>query len=58
LAAAAVKADGIIVEVHTDPDQSVSDAAQAICPDRFAAMMYALDGITKAVGMRLQADSK
>ena len=29
-AAIAVQADGLIVEVHTDPDKSISDAQQAI----------------------------
>ena len=34
-AAAAVGADGLIIEVHTQPDQSVSDAKQAIHPETF-----------------------
>jgi 3-deoxy-7-phosphoheptulonate synthase len=38
-AAIAIGADGIIVEVHTDPDAAVSDAQQTICPETFKAMM-------------------
>ena len=52
-AAAAVKADGVIVEVHTHPDQSVSDAAQAISPKMFADLMEPLRAILAAVGMRV-----
>lgn len=52
-ASAAVKADGAIIEVHTDPDKSVSDAAQAISPAIFADLMATLRKITAAVGMSL-----
>ena len=38
-AAMAVKADGLLVEVHTDPEQSVSDAAQTIGTETFSEMM-------------------
>ena len=53
-AAAAVKADGAIIEVHTHPDKSVSDAAQAISPAMFAELMLTLRKITDAVGMTLE----
>ncbi|MEM9242750.1 MAG: 3-deoxy-7-phosphoheptulonate synthase [Pseudomonadota bacterium] len=52
-AAMAVCADGIMVEVHTDPDKSVSDAQQAISPTMFADMMRSLRGIAKAVDMTI-----
>lgn len=48
-AALAVKADGIIVEVHPEPDKSVSDAQQTISPDMFANMMQVLRRIGEAV---------
>lgn len=35
-AAIAAGADGLIIEVHTDPNQSISDARQAIDPQTFA----------------------
>lgn len=37
LAAAAVGADGIIVEVHPDPDQAICDGPQQLVADEFAA---------------------
>jgi 3-deoxy-7-phosphoheptulonate synthase len=36
LAAAAAGADGIIVEVHPDPDQAICDGPQQIATDTFA----------------------
>lgn len=38
-AAAAVGADGIIVEVHHQPDRALSDGAQSIFPEQFADMV-------------------
>jgi 3-deoxy-7-phosphoheptulonate synthase len=34
----AAGADGLIVEVHTDPSEVHSDGAQAISPEEFAAI--------------------
>jgi len=39
LAAAAAGADGIIVEVHPNPDEAICDAAQQLPADDFAAYM-------------------
>jgi 3-deoxy-7-phosphoheptulonate synthase len=39
LAAAAVGADGIIVEVHPNPDEAICDAAQQLPADDFAVYM-------------------
>lgn len=41
-AAVAVGADGLLVEVHPRPDESWSDAEQAISPETFDALMRAL----------------
>lgn len=38
-AAVACGADGLLVEVHPDPDRSVSDAQQAISPEMFAQLV-------------------
>ena len=38
-AAVAVGADGLIVEVHNDPDHALSDGPQSIYPDQFDALM-------------------
>lgn len=48
-AAVAAGADGIIIEVHPDPDRSVSDAAQALHPDVFAELVLVLRGIAHAI---------
>ena len=54
-AAIAAGADGIIVEVHPDPDRSVSDAAQAMHPDVFAELVPELRGIAQAIARDLIA---
>ena len=49
-AAAAVGADGIMVEVHDDPASALSDADQALELDEFASLVASLDPILAAVG--------
>ena len=49
-AAVAVGADGLIVEVHPDPDTAVSDGRQSMTPDAFARMMAELRLVAEAVG--------
>jgi 3-deoxy-7-phosphoheptulonate synthase len=44
-AAVAVGADGIMVEVHHQPEKALSDGPQSIYPDQFAAMMDELEQI-------------
>ncbi len=38
-ASVAVGADGLIVEVHNDPDRALSDGMQSLYPDQFDALM-------------------
>jgi 3-deoxy-7-phosphoheptulonate synthase len=38
-AAVAVGADGILVEVHNDPERALSDGMQSIVPEEFAQLM-------------------
>ena len=38
-AAAAVGADGLLIEVHHQPDQALSDGVQSLPPDEFAALV-------------------
>jgi 3-deoxy-7-phosphoheptulonate synthase len=52
-AAVAVGADGVLVEVHHDPDQALSDGPQSLTPDNFAALTEQLRGIAPVVGRRL-----
>lgn len=49
-AAAAVGADGIIVEVHPEPDHALSDGAQSITPPAFAEIMHDLAAILPLAG--------
>src|SRR5689334_21163402 len=49
-AAVAAGADGLLVEVHPDPDHAVSDGAQTIRPDQFAQMMQQVRAIAAAIG--------
>ena len=52
-AAIAAGADGILVEVHHQPDKALSDGPQSIYPDQFARMMDNLELIAPVVGRRL-----
>ena len=48
-AAVAVGADGIIVEVHHEPDKALSDGAQSIYPEQFVQMMDEITQIAPIV---------
>ncbi|MCU1644920.1 MAG: phospho-2-dehydro-3-deoxyheptonate aldolase [Nocardia sp.] len=50
LAAAAVGADGLIVDVHTDPTSAQCDAEQALLAGEFDELMKALGGVVSGVG--------
>ena len=52
-AAIAVGADGLIIEVHNDPEAAWCDGAQSLKPDRFAKLMGDLRGIANIVGREL-----
>jgi 3-deoxy-7-phosphoheptulonate synthase len=52
-AAVAAGADGLLVEVHCDPDRALSDGAQSLWPEQFAELMGQLRIIAPAVGRRL-----
>src|SRR5579872_4274312 len=49
-AAIAAGADGLLVEVHPDPDHALSDGAQSLRPQQFAELMEQLGIIAQAVG--------
>jgi len=53
LAAIAAGADGVIVEVHNNPDVAVSDGGQSLKPKKFADMMQRAAAVAKAVGREL-----
>ena len=52
-AAIAAGADGLIVEVHPHPEQALSDGAQSLYPDQFAAMVARCRRIAAAVDRKL-----
>lgn len=52
-AAIAAGADGIIVEVHTEPDKALSDGPQSLYPEQFEQLMRDLYVIAPVVGKQL-----
>lgn len=52
-AAVAVGADGLMIEVHNDPDHALCDGAQSLRPERFATLMEELKPIAAAVGREI-----
>lgn len=52
-AAIAVGADGILVEVHNDPDRALSDGAQSIVPEEFEQLMREARQIAGVLGRTL-----
>jgi len=52
-AAVAVGADGLIVEVHHDPDRALSDGMQSLFPDQFDALMGQVRQIAAVLGRRV-----
>jgi 3-deoxy-7-phosphoheptulonate synthase len=49
-AAVAVGADGLMVEVHCNPDQALSDGPQSLFPDQFDELMTQVRQIAAVVG--------
>ena len=52
-AAVAAGADGIMVEVHPNPEDALSDGAQSLFPDQFAQLMREVRIIAEAIGRRV-----
>jgi 3-deoxy-7-phosphoheptulonate synthase len=51
--AAAVGADGLLLEVHHDPDTALSDGPQSITPEMFELLVADLRQMAKILGRRL-----
>jgi 3-deoxy-7-phosphoheptulonate synthase len=49
-AAVAAGADGLLIEVHCDPDRALSDGAQSLFPKQFEQLMAELRIIAPAIG--------
>ena len=52
-AAVAAGADGVLVEVHPNPDRALSDGGQSLYPDQFARLVVELRAIASAIGRSL-----
>ena len=52
-AAIAAGADGLLVEVHPNPEEALSDGAQSLKPERFAQLVVELRAVAEAVGRTL-----
>ena len=49
-AAVAAGADGLVIEVHHDPEKALSDGPQSLFPDQFKTLMEELKIISWAIG--------
>jgi 3-deoxy-7-phosphoheptulonate synthase len=50
LASIAVGADGLMIEVHPNPDHALSDGAQSLTPSNFQQLMDGVSSLGEAVG--------
>ncbi len=58
LASIAAGADGIMVEVHNQPEEALSDGAQSLYFDQFSGLINKLKASADAFGRSLDVDSK
>jgi 3-deoxy-7-phosphoheptulonate synthase len=49
-AAVAAGADGVLIEVHPEPDRALSDGAQSLYPDQFTQLVSELRAVAAAIG--------
>ncbi len=52
-AAVAAGADGLMIEVHTTPEEALSDGEQSLKPEKFKVLMKELKVVARAVGREL-----
>ena len=55
-AAVAAGCDGLLIEVHPNPDKALSDGAQSLFPEQFDQLMDQLRIIASAVNRNIRAD--
>jgi len=54
-AAVAAGADGLMIEVHPDPEHAVSDGQQSLKPEKFHELMHEVGAVAQALGRKLAA---
>jgi 3-deoxy-7-phosphoheptulonate synthase len=52
-AAVAAGADGLLIEVHPNPERALSDGAQSLFPSQFAQLMKEMRAIAEVIGRRV-----
>ena len=52
-AAIAAGADGLLVEVHTHPEEAASDGTQSLLPDKFKTLINEVSAIANVVGRKV-----
>ncbi|MBN2709041.1 MAG: 3-deoxy-7-phosphoheptulonate synthase [Calditrichaceae bacterium] len=53
-ASVAAGADGLMVEVHHDPENAKSDGAQSLFPEQFSELMKQIRGIAKVINRKIR----
>ena len=53
LASVAAGADGLMIEVHPNPDEALSDGDQSLTPEQYIEVMEKVEIIAKAVGKEI-----
>jgi 3-deoxy-7-phosphoheptulonate synthase len=57
IAAVGAGADGLIIEVHPDPDHALSDGPQSLTPENFSRLMERVRAVALTVGRPLHPPS-
>ena len=52
-AAVAAGADGLMIEVHTNPEEAMSDGEQSLKPEDFGKLMQELKAVAEAIGREI-----
>jgi 3-deoxy-7-phosphoheptulonate synthase len=52
-AGVAAGADGLIIEVHPNPEEALSDGGQSLKPERFATLVRQVTAIAEAIGRKV-----
>lgn len=53
-AAVAAGADGLMIEVHVDPDKALSDGQQSLTPEQFSHLVREISILTRTMGRGIQ----